>query len=238
MSNIYPYKIQSKEHHQFCVYLTIYKGHKMPPFYIGSSSVSKVREGYRGSVSSKKWKTIFREELKNNPSLFDTHILITTSTRRFAMKIERHLHIINDVIISPFFINEAINTKNGMFGRDVSGVLHPLFGRARPSIERERISKNHADVRGLKNPKAKLIIIYDQFQRLQYVSIGKFIGLLKAKGLPRNGFITSYQKKRRYLEDAVKRAPNVLETSEFKRYYLWSVVDYGPLRNIKWREYK
>jgi hypothetical protein len=34
----------------FAVYLTSYKGNKLPPFYIGSSSVSALNSGYHGSV--------------------------------------------------------------------------------------------------------------------------------------------------------------------------------------------
>ena len=30
----------------YCVYLTIYTGNKLPPFYIGSTSLKKINKGY------------------------------------------------------------------------------------------------------------------------------------------------------------------------------------------------
>jgi hypothetical protein len=36
----------------YCVYLTIYKGNNLPPFYIGSTSIDKIDGGYHGSVMS------------------------------------------------------------------------------------------------------------------------------------------------------------------------------------------
>jgi hypothetical protein len=60
---------------KFCVYLTIYSGDKLPPFYIGSSSISKVNTGYCGSVCSKRYKQIWVSELQQNPQLFDQRII-------------------------------------------------------------------------------------------------------------------------------------------------------------------
>jgi hypothetical protein len=51
----------------YCTYLTIYSGNKLPPFYIGSTSVNRISNGYHGSVSSKRYKSIWLEELKTNP---------------------------------------------------------------------------------------------------------------------------------------------------------------------------
>lgn len=42
-------------------------------------------------------------------------------------------------------------TVNGMFGRDVSGELHPLFGKNHSEVSKQLISKNHADFNGSKN---------------------------------------------------------------------------------------
>ena len=49
----------------YCVYLTTYFGAKLPMFYIGSSTVSRVNSGYRGSVSSKSYKEIWNNEIMN-----------------------------------------------------------------------------------------------------------------------------------------------------------------------------
>ncbi len=59
----------------FCTYLTTYSGNKLPLFYIGSSSVERVNNGYHGSVKSKAYSTIWKSELKHNPHLFKTRIL-------------------------------------------------------------------------------------------------------------------------------------------------------------------
>ena len=47
----------------YCTYLTIYSGNKLPTFYIGSTSVEKIEQGYRGSVSSKRYQSIWEKEL-------------------------------------------------------------------------------------------------------------------------------------------------------------------------------
>lgn len=42
----------------YCTYLTIYSGSKLPPFYMGSSSLKRIQAGYKGSVKSKLYKNI------------------------------------------------------------------------------------------------------------------------------------------------------------------------------------
>ena len=59
----------------YCTYLTVYSGNKLPPFYIGSSSIDIINNGYRGSVSSKEYKQIWKTELKNNSHLFKIMII-------------------------------------------------------------------------------------------------------------------------------------------------------------------
>ena len=59
----------------FCTYIVTYFGNKMPPFYIGSTSVSNIKKGYLGSVSSKKYKDIWLSEILNNKSLFKIRIV-------------------------------------------------------------------------------------------------------------------------------------------------------------------
>jgi hypothetical protein len=76
----------------YCTYLTVYKGNKLPPFYIGSTSVVKINNGYRGSVKSKKYKEIWKSELKNNPNLFTTKIVTIHDSRQEALDKEDLLH--------------------------------------------------------------------------------------------------------------------------------------------------
>lgn len=91
----------------YCVYLTIYLGINLPPFYIGSKDTASVLTGYRGSVSSKKWKLIWQEELKLNPELFNTHILSYHRTRKEAFLEEDKMQHKLDAVNSQHFINEA-----------------------------------------------------------------------------------------------------------------------------------
>ena len=59
----------------YCVYLTKYTGNKLPSYYIGSTSLKRIENGYRGSVSSKEYKNIWKSELIDNPHLFEIEII-------------------------------------------------------------------------------------------------------------------------------------------------------------------
>lgn len=90
---------------KFCVYLTTYFGNKMPPFYIGSTSLKKHHNGYMGSVRSKKYEKIWHEETKSNPTLFKTKLLSTHNTRKEAYEKEEKLQKSLNVIKNPMYIN-------------------------------------------------------------------------------------------------------------------------------------
>lgn len=92
----------------YCTYLTVYLGNKMPPFYIGHSTVSKVLNGYRGSVCSEKYRKTWREELSYNPHLFKTIILTQHSTRDDAIIKEECFQEKMNVVRNPLYINCAI----------------------------------------------------------------------------------------------------------------------------------
>ena len=124
----------------YVCYLTIYKGEKLPPYYIGSTSLNKIENGYRGSVVSKKYKNVFKNELKTNPELFDIIILSKHDNRKEAIEIELLLQKEFDVVKSDLFFNEAFASINGMFGRDVSGSNNPMFGKTH-SEETKKIIK-------------------------------------------------------------------------------------------------
>jgi hypothetical protein len=114
----------------YCTYITMYLGNKFPPFYIGSSSVNKIQKGYRGSVSSKKYKFLWKEEIENNPNLFITVIINTQSDRKESIKEELEIQKIFDVVNSPLFVNLSFAQPNGFFGMDVSGENNPRFGKS------------------------------------------------------------------------------------------------------------
>lgn len=113
----------------FCVYITTYNGAKLPSKYIGSSSVERVDKGYRGSVRSAKWSTVWVNELRDNPQLFETQIVSVHNTREDALIEELRLQRVYDVVSSDEWINESFATVNGFFGRDVTGALNPNYGR-------------------------------------------------------------------------------------------------------------
>lgn len=92
----------------FCTYLTTYFGNKLPQFYIGYSTIEKINKGYRGSVSSKEYKQIWRYELSTNPHLFKTTIICTHVTREDAREHEIFLQKYFQVDKNPMYINRSI----------------------------------------------------------------------------------------------------------------------------------
>ena len=108
----------------YCTYLTIYSGNKLPPFYIGSSYVSKVENGYHGSVASKLFKEIYISELKYNPHLFKTRIISTHNTPKDARDKELKLQLQLNVVKSEMYMNRALAKPNGFHGNDVSKENH------------------------------------------------------------------------------------------------------------------
>lgn len=136
----------------YCVYLTIYSGSKFPQKYVGSTSIEKFNKGYHGSVRSKKYKTIWKEELKNNPNLFISKILSIHATREEALTAELNFQIENNVVKSEDYINLSLASPNGFFGKDVSGVNNPMFGRKHSEKSKTQMSEHCPDRHGEKNP--------------------------------------------------------------------------------------
>lgn len=137
---------------EYCTYLTVYSGNKMPIFYIGYSSVEKVLNGYRGSVSSKKYKHIWLEELQNNAHLFKTKILTRHTSRKEAAEKEATLHkslcvhknelYINQVAGYGTFHYDCTGKNNYWYGKSRSGKDNPMFGRTHKESSREKMSKS------------------------------------------------------------------------------------------------
>ena len=97
----------------YVTYLTTYFGSKMPMFYIGSTNLTKIKKGYKGTVSSKKYKSIWLSELKNNPHLFKTKVITKHKTREDAMQKEFIFQVNMNTINSPMFINMSYPMLNG-----------------------------------------------------------------------------------------------------------------------------
>ena len=90
-------------------------------FYIGSTSISKLNSGYRGSVLSKKCKETWNNELSANPHLFETKIISYHVTREHAFDKEETLQRLLNVVPSEMYVNESY-AKGGfsMAGKSLS----------------------------------------------------------------------------------------------------------------------
>ena len=139
---------------KYCVYLIIYSGNKLPPFYIGSSSIKKIEEGYMGSVTSKKYKHIYKKELKNNPSLFKLKIISKQKTRREALHRELFFHKHLDVVKSELYINQSSAIANGFFGMDNSGQLNGFYGKKHTEETLNKLKKPKSCSENYKKPKS------------------------------------------------------------------------------------
>jgi len=124
----------------FIVYIIVYSGNLMPPFYIGSTSLERFESGYMGSISSKKYKEIYFDEVRKNPHLFERFIISTHSTRKEALEYEKYIHDMLDVVKSKNFINMSTASINGFFGMDVIGENNPNFGNRWDDEKKERAS--------------------------------------------------------------------------------------------------
>lgn len=105
----------------YCTYLTVYTGSKLPRRYIGSTTVKRIEEGYNGSVLSKMYKDIWRQERIDNPHLFKTRILSRFKTSSEALEAELALQIKYDVVKSNSYINMSLARPNGFFGMSKLG---------------------------------------------------------------------------------------------------------------------
>jgi len=126
----------------------------MPPWYIGSSSVEKVLAGYHGSIKSKKYKSVWNQELTDHPELFKTNILHLHENREEALKEEYSLQKICDVVKSDSYINMSMAAPNGHFGRDVSGKNNPMWGVSSPMKNKQHSeeSKKKISVKAMARP--------------------------------------------------------------------------------------
>lgn len=115
---------------EFCTYITIYTGNKLPPFYIGSTSLSRIEKGYCGSVTSQRYKKIWRDEKFYNPHLFKVKIISLHSTREEASTKEVKLQLALNVVNNPLYTNLAIHYNN-----------HVVYTSTRTKEHNQKISK-------------------------------------------------------------------------------------------------
>lgn len=127
----------------YCVYLTIYSGNKLPPFYIGwSSKIDKVtNQQYHGSISSKQYKNIYKDETLLNPHLFKSIILAIFSNEIEAKRKEEYFHKKLDVINNPLYMNKGI----GWSKLGGSGEHHPRYGSKHAALSKSKMKKSQKE---------------------------------------------------------------------------------------------
>jgi len=126
----------------YCVYLTVYHGNKLPPFYIGYSTVKKVLNGYHGTISSKQYKSIYKQELEENPHLFKTFIISRCETRNQALLKESYFQKQFNVHTNSMYINMAISGEKSSITQTEAYKIDAskrLKDRWQDPIEREKL---------------------------------------------------------------------------------------------------
>lgn len=140
----------------YCVYLVVYKGNMLPPFYIGSTSTDKIKNGYMGSVTSKRYRSIYKRELRNHPQKFSIKILTVTSNRDEALVKERLIQEKLNVVNNPLYINQSIASVNGFFGMRNKGNLNGFYGRTHSEESLEKMRKPKYSVENYRKPKSDM----------------------------------------------------------------------------------
>lgn len=125
---------------KYCTYLTTYRGNKLPPFYIGSSTVDRIASGYNGSVQSKMYGRTWRRERTLNPHLFVTRILSTHTTREESIAREAQLHRHFNVHSNSMYCNRAVASLTGKGFVHTSGKDSPAFGKKWSAERRAKLS--------------------------------------------------------------------------------------------------
>lgn len=173
---------------KYCTYLTFYSGNKLPPYYIGSTSIFKIQKGYRGSVISYKYKSIWNSELKHNPHLFKTTILTVHADRQGAFDKELFFQESLRVVTSPLYINMAYARKNGHFGYGEKG--RPKSEEHRKKISESKKGNQYWVGRQHSEESKKKISDYNMGKKMPKETILKMVETRK-----RNNYITSDETK-------------------------------------------
>lgn len=149
----------------YCTYITFYRGNKLPPFYIGSTKIVKINNGYHGSVRSKKFRNVWEDEQAKNPHLFKTIILTKHDDHGDALEREAKFQKALNVIDNPLYANLGI-AKRG-FGNLSAESRKLISEKAKKRDYSYMKGSNHRyfggrsdlDQRGSKNPNAKACYI-------------------------------------------------------------------------------
>jgi hypothetical protein len=159
----------------YCTYLTFYSGNRLPPFYLGSTSIARIEKGYCGSVVSNRYSKTSKEELRQNPHLFRTKILSWHDTNNEAKQRELKWQHMLHVVSNPLYINQGIfpfifaesrkgKTFEQIFGDQAEEIIEkrrkkikgrPSWNKGKPYYEThspEGIARMIASKKGKKHP--------------------------------------------------------------------------------------
>lgn len=127
----------------YVIYLTAYRGNKLPPFYIGSTSLKRLQAGYVGSVASRRYSKIWEQERKQNPQLFSTKVISTRPTRKAATEREREIQLKMNVVKSSLYVNLAIACSNhyDSTGRKMNETTRVALRKANEGATRSETAK-------------------------------------------------------------------------------------------------
>jgi hypothetical protein len=142
----------------FVVYKVTYIGSVLDSkYYIGSTSLEIANSGkYFGSISSKKWKNIYKQETIKNPQDFKLEILSSHPTRKDALLEELRLHIELDVVNDDNYFNKSLASPNGWFGRKISGPEHHSYGRKRSEESKQKMRESKLGTHASLETRAKM----------------------------------------------------------------------------------
>lgn len=181
----------------YCTYLTVYLGNKLPPFYIGYSTIDKVlNKNYHGTPTSKKYSQIFYREQKENPHLFKTKIISKHSSKINAQKKETKILTHFDAKNNPMYINmsnsdtkwysrsgykisekhkQAIRNyllTNGNRGMFRGGKQHPYYGKHSPAYGMKHSPKTIEKV--VNKVSKKWLVTFPNGEKQQIKNLAKF----------------------------------------------------------------
>lgn len=86
-------------------------------FYIGWTSIKNIISGYKGTVKSLLYESVWKEEINNSPELFKTVILTRHDSKKEAMEKEYLFLKKFNVHKNPMYINMGIAGKHFYFDR-------------------------------------------------------------------------------------------------------------------------
>jgi hypothetical protein len=98
-----------------------------------------------GSISSKKYSKLWKQELKENPHLFHLEIISYHDTRSDALWKELQIQKIFNIVKNPLFVNLSYAKQDGYFGMKCYGEEHPQYGKTRTSEQNKRNSEIQKD---------------------------------------------------------------------------------------------